>query len=249
MKIALQLSGHMRSFEKCAPVQRALIIDPLQADVFISTWSYLGLGKHTDGDTTKILTNSQLNKINAFYSPIKLEVEQLQHGLGEKYRRYLVDKRDPNGVMNNFNKVARANQLRKNHSKNTNSEYDVVIKARPDFMPLDVLPFDLINEAPTSKRLYLPSFGHFDGLTDILAFGNREVMDVYAACNTGLDAIASAGAFRPEALLKRYILSKGIKVSFFDTDFVLERVVGDAFSPKQHSNHIPDEFKPLLRSK
>lgn len=237
MKTCLLLSGHMRTYEKCAPALNALVIQPLNCDVFIHTWDKLGVqSPHVinDGNAHTISIVSQLDKIKELYKPIKIEIESYRV-TGEKYVPYTdTDGLSylANGVTNNLYKMYQVDILRQNEEKISGIKYDVVIKARPDYMPHVPLPLDLIKQAQYDNKLYLPSFGHWPGLNDQLAFGSANTMKIYSECYLALDDLVKRIWFDPHVLLKRYIQDTGLDLAFFDTDYVLERLGGEKHEPK-----------------
>jgi hypothetical protein len=238
MKTCLLLSGHMRTYKKCFPALNALVIQPLNCDVFIYTWDMLGVQQPhaiNDGNAYKISIVSQLNEIKTLYKPINIEMEPYR-GTGAKYAPY-TDGRSVIDVSNNFYTIYRVDILRQNEEIKTGTKYDVVIKTRPDYMPYVSLPFDLIEHAQHDNKLYLPSFGHGPGLNDHLAFGSPNIMKIYSECYLALDDLVKRIAFDPHVLLKRYIQDTGLELAFFDTDYVLERLGGTKVDPKQWPDH------------
>jgi len=240
-RVALLLSGHLRSWDKCFPALEALILGPLQPDVFISTWAMMGSSPLIDGSTVSQSTHSIVGRINAAYNPVKLEIEPLRVGGGIKYRGLVVDGRSSDGVSNLFYKKWKVNQLRLNHEKTSSVKYDACIFARPDLKFTDIIPNEAIEEAMNDK-LMLPDMGHWDGLNDQVAVANSEAAAKYAACHAMMDGLVRRAVFRPEVLLKQHIKDQKLSVGFFHTDYEIERIVGSPFQPREHSNGIPAEF-------
>lgn len=74
-RVALCLSGQLRSFEAHWPQIKAQIADPLGADVFISTWDKVGFGAGYGADTSRFLDPSiiqclpaELRGLDAFFA-------------------------------------------------------------------------------------------------------------------------------------------------------------------------------------
>jgi hypothetical protein len=243
MNIALILSGHLRSWERTFPVMRALIIDPLQiSSVFISTYPMVGMSEHIDGNTRFIRTQTCLEKIKEMLNPIRIEVEPATKGIGAKYRHRVSDGRSADGVVSMFQRKWKADQLRQRYEK-AGERMDIVIHTRPDVMFRDIIRMEDLQDAVRNQHLYLPSYGHFSGVNDQLAFGTPEVMKTYADCYNTLDQTTKKTVFHPEALLKQHLLDAGLKMSFFECDYVLARVLGEDFNPKEHSSGIPNDLQ------
>jgi hypothetical protein len=108
-----------------------------------------------------------------------------------------------------------------------------------------VLPFDLLKEAASNKRLYVPAFGHWSGINDQLAFGCGETINALCSIYNALPKIAPKVPFRSEDLLHQHIKDAGLELSFFDTDYVIERAATVPFEPKVISPGVPDNLRVL----
>jgi hypothetical protein len=236
--VAIIMAGHLRSFEMTSPQNRALLFDPTQADIFLSTHHMVGLSSHIDAGLERTPTSTKLNRINELLKPVKLEVERTQNGIGRKFDHCRIDNRSADGVVSRLNKVWRANQLRKNHQTETGRNYDAVIFFRPDCLIKDCIDLSLLNSLE-KDTLYLPKYGHWSGLSDIFAMGDGTVADKYADAYARLDDITKKVPLRPEDLLKQHIKDCKLKVRFFDIDYVIQRCNGEQFSPREHSSGLP----------
>lgn len=240
MRVALCLSGHLRSYDQTYTSLKNCIIDPLKADVFIHTWDKIGLSPGIDLRLMFLETKNCLNTINNCFNPIETVIEPLVIGLGERFRPRLVDKRCPNGVTNMFYKIAKADELRQNYETKNNFKYDAVIRCRPDLLfnrPINNLH---VEDSIKNNCLYLPDFGHFDGFNDQFAFGSNEMMTLYAKCYSELDKWAPKVPFKPEPLLKHHVMENKITLKFSNVDYFLRRSNGTNFDNRVWSNGIPD---------
>lgn len=235
MRVALCLSGHLRSFERTWQSLRKFIIDPLQADVFIHTWNTLGVYNHIDSHTVACDTNKYLNKIKYCYNPKNIVIEPINKTRGRKYQPYLVDKRNCVGVTNMFYKIHKADELMRNYSN-----YDLVIRARPDLAFHCEINNDHIQQSIEEKSIFLPDFGHFTGFNDQFAFGSSDSMKVYANCYLELDTWATQVPFLPETLLKHHLIKNNMLIKFTNIQYYLLRVNGLIFDNKFHSPGTPN---------
>lgn len=242
MKIAFCLSGHLRSYQQTFGALYKHILQPLNPDVFIHTWDFIGVSPHIDLHFKKIPTISKRKEIENIYKPKAFLVEKLNLHLGERYRSLVVDKRSPNAIVNMFYKIYQADLLRQRFEL-IHGKYDIVIRARADLLfekPID--PDDLA-KASENGHIYLPNCGHFDGLNDQFAFGNSEAMKEYSSCYMEISNIAKDIPFRPEVLMKEHLVKKKISLDFIEIPYTIKRINGDIFDNRFHSAGVPDTSK------
>lgn len=236
MKVALCLSGHLRSYELTHNALQKFIIKPLQADVFIHTWETVGVSSHIDGSTIYLKTNSILKRLYSYYEPKQIIVESLNRTQGLQYKKYLIDKRSPISVTNMFYKIYKADQLRQNYLYT----HDLVIRARPDLLFNAEISSEYLSEAVKENCLFLPDCGHFGGINDQFAFGSASAMKIYSDCYNKLDELVKKTTFLPEALLKAHLLESKVPVKFFPINYTLIRANGSIFDNKHFSPGIPE---------
>lgn len=231
MRVSICVSGHMRSYKSCNPSMRICLLDPFNSDIFVHTWSVLGLTSFMDGPLIyNKQTNREIETINQYYTPKSIVVEQqIKFNQTSRYGKYLVDNRNVDGVVSMFYKIYKAYELQKQYEKANNFRYDITIRCRPDLYFLTPLKHEWLNEALNDNCLYLPKKGHWTGLNDMFAFGNQFVMNHYSNLYMHLGDIAPKCPFRPEDLLKCHIESLGIKIKFVDVDFHIKRGNGTIF--------------------
>jgi hypothetical protein len=224
MKIALCLSGHLRSYEQTWRALKTFILDPLSPDVFIHTWDTVGQSFHIDNHTTKQKTHQVLHKIQDIYKPKNIIIEPLIRLNGEKYRKYLIDDRCPNGVVNMFYKIHKTCLLCEDFSKSFDTTYDVIIRARPDLLfQTYINDQDLERAANDASLLFVPKNGHYGGINDQFAFGSSQAMNIYCNCYTNLDKIVTTTPLVPELVLKQQLINK-VNIQLTDIRYLLLRV-------------------------
>lgn len=238
MKVAVCLSGHLRSFHQTYKSLQQNILSQFDCDVFIHTWDVLGVTPHLDGRLVLINTSQISDQIISAYNPKNIRVEKPHRGSGERYRKYLVDNRDPNGVVMMFYKIEACHNMARTFNRRNN--YDVFIRCRPDLEFTNKLNHQDLIEAANSDTLFLPEYGHYAGLNDQFAFGNLNVMSTYSAVFSNLDSLISRTEFKPEFLLKEQVLSNNILVKFSDVKYVIRRSNGDIFDNQIHSPGLPN---------
>lgn len=160
-KIAIQLFGHMRTFENCYKSLMSNLVlaqtDNYEVDIFIHTWDEIDHStinwRNQDGniiDNIKI-DQEMIDKIKSLYNPKDILVEK-QIQVEEKLiiEKICNVKRSLKGCINNSYTIYQVNNLRIKYEKEHNFKYDWVICTRPDI--LFITPFsisDFINQYET----------------------------------------------------------------------------------------------------
>ena len=128
LKIAVQVFGHMRTFEKCAPSLKKYFLRYYDCDVFIHTWSTLD---HDTQTWHKRKTSGQSidqpqfeKKIQTIYSPKKIKIEhQVPEDLGT-YEASSTRTLSIYGIKSMFYSMEQANKLRESYECQSKTEYD-----------------------------------------------------------------------------------------------------------------------------
>ena len=142
-RIALCLSGHVRTFERTFPGLKRHLLEPHDPDVFIHTWSVVGhqntWWRPRPSDDTRISPE----RLQSLYAPTKLLVEDnaavLQRWHSRERRRlaapiYLADSQaEPQYIYSQLYSIHMANQLKADHEAARRFTYDVVVRLRFDF--------------------------------------------------------------------------------------------------------------------
>ena len=138
MKIALQLFGHLRSYEKVLPYLKSHLTDRHDYDVFIHTWSeeeHHDASWHKDSNSEQPTLTTNEDKLRELYRPTGLEIEN--NSLIE-YPGYFNANNNISlrGMRAMSYSQSRVNRLRQEYAQDNNIEYDLVVVLRPDVMPL-----------------------------------------------------------------------------------------------------------------
>jgi len=136
LKIALILSGHLRTFEKTY-ISFLENFSHLKLDIFCHTWDSLGHNDKVwwgnDGDSiyNKNLNEVHLQNLRNFYNPKKIKIDSPinfiseNNEYNEKYNGY-------NALKSQWESIYKSNQLRIEYEKESNIKYDCVIRSRYD---------------------------------------------------------------------------------------------------------------------
>lgn len=153
MRIALCLSGQMRTYKKCYPSLKEFILEPLKPDIFIHTWSDSGITtkiKKGAEFKTEEVTREELNKL---YSPKSMIIENFKKEYTEKLKGVEVpeilkekEPRNYKGTLPMFYKMQVCNELKSKWEKEKGFTYDLVIRLRPDLEFLEEIPKKVLNQ-------------------------------------------------------------------------------------------------------
>jgi hypothetical protein len=152
MKIALCLSGQMRTFRECYPSLKKFILDPLKPDVFIYTDSYKGITREVEN--LEDFKNEKIGEeeLKDLYEPKTIVVETPKKNCTEEIDGIKVpellkqkEPKDYKGALPMFSQIYKCNELKKKWEKKNKFKYDLVIRLRPDIQFLEPLPKGILN--------------------------------------------------------------------------------------------------------
>lgn len=241
MKIALCLSGYVRTYRRCFDALKAFVLEPLNPDVFIHTWDR----ESTDGEATDI------DDIRSLYRPVSTLMEDRQ---AVPLHCLIDDSKWSGTVMPSLwpmtYSLFMANRLKQQSELSRGFSYDVVIRCRFDLLFQQSLaawtpPFESTD--PSVKSLC--SAPRFQGLrvdkitdgtvyanlvrargcwvSDLFAYGSSSAMDIYAAIYQHLDDLVEIAENRSaECLLADHLKGCGIKAVEHEVPFIIRRPKG-----------------------
>ncbi len=228
MRIAICLSGLMRTYDLCVKSLLSNIADPNNCDIFISTYDVIGHRKHNHSESDEFQAPLDVQKVRDAYGPRLREL--VVHNFKE------IQKTLPlyfyPGMVSMYWQVHQANELRKRYETEKGVTYDVVIRARPD--ALFHTGFQL-TEGPWLKDALLVRYFTATTMDDQFAFGEPWVMDWYSDLYVHLgehhavkdifppDTPGGTTYSWPEQVLLRHIKQKNIKSAPFPVYFDLHR--------------------------
>lgn len=199
MRVAVQLYGHLRTFELCYKRLYECLINLYQCDVFIHTWDTL--------DHTTQTWHSF--KMKGSYDP-----EEIQAKVIDCYhpKKYIVEKQEAReegcimaqhksisvyGIKAMLYSMQQVNKLREEYEEETEQRYDYIVMLRPDvelWFPLELTQYiDDTEMAEMQNSFYFGGFYKYRhilnnwraiGGSDILFFAPRLVMSkIFAHTN------------------------------------------------------------------
>ena len=142
MRIAVQLSGHLRTFRDCSQQLIDNFLKYYDTDIFIHTWDeteHKTQSWYPDDlkSTITKVDENLINQIKSIYNPkaLKIETQNLFNesgffGTHDKIRISL------EGMKYQLYSKFAVNKLRKNYAIENSIKYDYVVVIRPDLFPL-----------------------------------------------------------------------------------------------------------------
>jgi hypothetical protein len=237
LKIAVQVFGHMRTFEKCAPSLKKYFLQYYDCDIFIHTWSTLDHKTktwHKRKTSGHSIERSQFeNKIQSLYNTTKTKIEdQVPEDLGI-YEASSTRTLSIYGIQSMFYSMEQVNKLREVYECQSKTKYDYVLMIRPDILLKKRLCIEkftkLFSEEETTSAVFSAGFNNkpiinelrFVGAIDVMFFAKPQTMtkllNDHQAMTQDAQRVSHLKKFGPEYLLYRQAESKGI--DFHLTDF------------------------------
>jgi uridine kinase len=214
MKVALLISGYLRSLKTNVSIIRKNIIEKFdQVDV------YLHLTNNEEED-------KYLNIVN------KKEVDELIHILNpicviQEDNFHLFEDHQKNSLFNTWIKYYKLNKI-KTLNEEALGRYDLVVKYRPDMNLSSNNIFDRIFE---EKKIYIPKKTLIDKskllkkddeyVCDIFAFGDTESMNDYFCVYEKLDQLTRDHGSVPETVLYHHLQQQKIPYELIEVDYTM----------------------------
>ncbi len=192
MKVAIQLFGHLRTYDKCYQRLFMCLADNYDCDVFVHTWDTLD-------HNTQTWHNYRIDK--------KVSIENIKQIVEECYqpKLYKIDTQkyieEGNIIANNkaislfgmhmmLYSMAESNKLRQQYEKTSNIKYDYIVFIRPDvelWTPLNLESFiDSTKPNELNNSFYFGGFFKYKNIlndwraiggSDVLFFGTSDVIN------------------------------------------------------------------------
>ena len=210
MKIAILMSGYLRSIKENYNNLKKYILNNHDTDIYIHI---------TKSDDPKYMNS-------------KITLDYLYNLLKPKYmivsNNYILDDNmNTNNLLNQNYKYYILNQHRKIVEKFENIKYDAVLKIRPDVYLQSHLFFDTI----TPRTIYIPSDSKIDNtklqkttdnyICDIIAYGTPEIMNKYFDFYNELLPLIRQYGYVNETLLYEYLHNAKIEYTLIEIEYIV----------------------------
>ncbi|MFC0407389.1 tetratricopeptide repeat protein [Roseomonas elaeocarpi] len=209
-RVAICVSGQLRGYETAWPLLRKLIIDPLQADVFLSTWNTVGTGAGGPGVIDRFIPPILLQALplemrkyerfldacpNASDLILKDEsvaADVLSGSLGlagceteppENFDEHWKTLDVPDRMKNACRmiyKIWRAHELMRKQEHMQGWDYDIVLRLRPDML-FSYFDLSQVRNVSRLNNTLCVKMLKASGLEDQFAVGGRGAMEIYSS--------------------------------------------------------------------
>jgi hypothetical protein len=224
MKVAVCLSGHMRTFEKTYDSLKRHLLERYDCNVFIHTWKKNG-SERTDidlGGGNDIDVNAVINA----YKPSNIIVDGPIEFDPGRNSAFVGARSPPKNVLSKLYSARVSFELCKKWAQEHSHTFDVVLSLRPDLLWNNDI--DLV--MPEHNVLYIPGNIKVPEKTylDYIAYGSFDVMSKYFDLFLNWDNTCKEldKKFRPESVLTLYIQSLSIPVKHFNVYYSVPRMNG-----------------------
>lgn len=250
LKIALCLSGYLRTFKDCYPSILENVIQDNDCDLFIHTYDKLG---HSQGWRDPMVDLSENIDMDFLYNIpyLKVLVTEKWNDIRyrfEKFKKIVPHVTNIHIIATVFYKIYRCNELKKQYEIENKFKYDLVIRTRGDqiFEKKIDLNFPrnkvLINSYPWGDEDYvhhfqlldekgIPILGHEnETLNDRLAIGTSDKIDfICDLYNHFEELITNSQCVELEHLLYKYL--KNMEFEKRDLFFYVKRKIPRLIKP------------------
>jgi len=243
MKVALLISGYLRTFKNNLPKIKKSIIDNFDdVDVYIHVTK-----NEKNNDTYLNLTSltDDIKYINDELKPLSLICED---------NILFSDDKKINNTYNNWFKFYKLNELKKINENENKLKYGLVIKFRPD---LNIISDDIFNFSENTitipkeslidkKKLINPNDKH---ICDILAYGSSLLMDNYFSIFNNLESLINDYGCVSETILYHHLTNnkihyelKNIKYNVILSSCNVFAICGDSGSGKTTLGNVLKQY-------
>lgn len=210
MRVAVCMSGHMRTYQKCYKALFEHLLNRYECDLFLYTWTRVTHNTRCWHDFNKDYKGVyiDLEDIERTYNPTAFAAERQVVKNKKKQWKSKDAKYQYAGIQFQWEAAYKSNQLRKMHQVKYGVSYDAVVKIRPDVRLLRPIELN-----PRKNVVVLSSLNeNLTGATDVFACSCPETMDVYYDYALHLDKYFKTQKIKPELHLIRYLRDSKIRI-------------------------------------
>ncbi|MCZ2224453.1 MAG: methyltransferase domain-containing protein [Chitinophagales bacterium] len=237
LKVAICISGHLRTFDKTYNSFLSNVIIPSQEKVarlntFISTWETIGTHGskgNSDDHLSNIKTIDKKYEIEKILNPVDLHIDQYYEyeEFLQKFRKDINNHHVDTYVAMFYNMYNLKKMIEKYENEN-NIKYDLIIRTRSDLLFRSKVNFCDFQK----DYVYSPTIGRYfqNGMNDQFAIGNNENMKIYFNIFEKLAEYIKTRRDlpRPEHLIRHHLFSNGVPLKNFQVNYAILRANGFA---------------------
>jgi hypothetical protein len=219
MKIAVQVSGQLRTLNQSYQTLKSQILDRFDCDIFLTTWGNKEkLGWAFDLLQPKAYSINEFTQENLEKFGIARLAKEYNHTTISPQYVYLFVKHQ-NVLCGMFNRMM-CDQVR----RESGVEYDIVINTRTDLVYGEPLSEEVVEAA--QRYLLIPQGFDWDcGLNDILSIGSPEVITTVCSEFNHYDEYMAEGITNhPENLFRHHVLKNKLPLRRFSYTLYLRNM-------------------------
>lgn len=218
MRLAVCISGHLRTFRDTVESLRENVISQISSDhdffIYCSPDLDRGSWKGQPGLDSKPLNLRDFEDAEKLYSPKIMVIDQLNEPTDLNRTPML-------------RRIKMCNDLVRQYSSSTGVTYDAVLRVRPDTIFVEKMKIPA--SIDDSKIFFLQYGRHHDGYYDGFALGSPAVMDKYSDIANHADRLrCKSGDYyiKIEKVLRQYVEEIGLQPEFIHTPSYIKRSWG-----------------------
>ncbi len=175
LKIAVCMSGYLRTYQKTAESFCKNVLEPLNADLFIYTPSKSGVSWEVVKDKFHQVVSNEDRKSDEvtfetlckYYPQERIKKHKIwEYDESIFNEEWLKDKltwddRDPRRVASFYYHIEKCNELKKQYEEENGFKYDIVIRLRGDLAFIETFNLQgVVEDAQLSNTVYYNAFNH-----------------------------------------------------------------------------------------
>lgn len=241
MKIAICMSGHMRTFRECYTSLKKHFLDKYDCDIYISTWKKLGYfdkvvrGLYNAFDAPIVNNEITPQLLHEVYGD-NLKGLEIEDSTRDVFKTLFDPKPYPKTAgcvkihtghtISMMYKIYRADRLR--HWTAQKASYDWIVRTRPDLKYRSGIQDVIASENISQNVVYLPTFGNWDGCNDQFAVGRTKPMEAWCKLYSVFPNYYKIGCpMNGEVLFKFHAKQCGISLERSEVKYVIKRATGE----------------------
>lgn len=226
MKVAICLSGELRSIRRCLPVMKSKLLDHFNDyDIFYHTWN-------DDPDLSELSCLVKTGHLRDLMIAPRINLDEM------RYNRRKRAEVNIQGFLRQLYCLQQCNYLKTKYECDNNFEYDVVIRLRPDLL-IDSFDYNPNDFTDLSSSVYIPDHDSWHGYNDRFYYSNSPNMDKLSNRLLLVDEYFNMGGLIHYETFFKYIVDlNGLTVKSIPSRSVLLRTNGDLNGELAHPSYL-----------
>ena len=161
-KVAICMSGQLRTFKECFSYIQENLIECNQNDFQVDLFGYIN-------------SEEKIDLSEYPFAKLVVEPDKPLPDLSYQYFTYSVSRPAEKEVYYQLYGMRQSLEVMKSYEQENNIQYDYIARIRPDFKYLTEVDFLSLE----NDKVFIPCYNDHRGLNDRFAIGDRRVMDIY----------------------------------------------------------------------